>query len=372
MKYPSRLYLTAIFVFLPIAAQEMYNIKTFDREEFIGRLMFPDSNYSGILVIDVPGTGPSTYSMDRRLPGFPPFAYHDIVGNELNSLGAAYFSFNTRYTSIDTTNPPFYEHVEKEKFVKYSPMMKVQDVESIVLLLSSEKRFSHSKIYLLGTSEGASISLLVAERKNVRLDGLFLIGTPPVNGFESAVWQLSGGSTMTNFRAWFDQNEDGKIQWGEYVYGSERIHKSIGNIPFKRFDANGDSLLTEEDFYAYLERRRSDVLESIERRDDEWIWKNYFHVGSQWFEDHRKLGSNSERILKLAIPIYIFHGIQDANCPVEQIWKLHEVIKRKNLDNIHVYTFDDHDHSLNFILWVVKKKPTQGWQSIIHQITKKQ
>ena len=114
----------------------------------------------------------------------------------LRIRSVAYFGFNTRYTSSDTTNPPHFDRVNKDKFVTYSPLTKVRDVEAIVDFFKVDARFSRSHIFLLGVSEGASISALVAERALVPISAIFLIGTPPENGYESAIWHLNGGSSM--------------------------------------------------------------------------------------------------------------------------------------------------------------------------------
>jgi len=67
-----------------------------------------------------------------------------------------------------------------------------------------------------------------------------------------------------------------------------------------------------------------DLLNAIERRDDEWIRKNYGAVNgvgilpltSAWFLEHFSLRSNMEVLPGLNLPIYIFHGTLDQNVDV--------------------------------------------------------
>ena len=135
-------------------------------------------------------------------------------------------------------------------------------------------------------------------------------------------------------------------------------------MSFATLDLNGDSLLTAEDFGMQLRPTLEAIMNALENEDDEWIWDNFFRIGTAWIEEHRTLAPNGELILTLDIPVFLFHGDDDANCPVDGIRRLKETAEAKGKNNIHVHTFADHDHSLEFLGWAIRGTMSEGLQSL--------
>lgn len=346
-----------------VSAQEITRIASSDGEQIVGRLCMPESGFTNKIVIDVPSTGPHTY-LDRRQVGRSLlFNYHDLFAEEFNRRGIAYFSYSTRYTESDTL-PPYFDNVIKDKFITYTPSMKIKDLEAIVKFLKQDARLKSSRFVLLGQSEGTIIATSLVENGSVSVDALLLCGTPSDDVYSTIRWQLSGEASMINFRKFFDTNGDSIIQREEYDNGDQRALKRVGDMSFAALDVNEDSRLTAEDFRLRLRPRLDAVTGAIEHHDDEWIWNNFFRVGIDWIAEHRDLAPNSERILNLDIPIFIFHGDDDANCPVKGIRKLAEAAKAKGKANIHVFTFAEHDHSLEFLGWVIRKTMPEGLRKL--------
>jgi len=353
-----------------LQAQEFIQIPSFDKVIIEGRLNIPSNGYKNTIVIDFPSSGPQTYENMRKIGRNTVFKYHDYFQNEFAKRGIAYFSCSTRYTLPDSTNPPYYDKVEKEKFFSYTPLVKVKDLEEIINFLKKDERLASSKFIILGFSEGALLATLAAERMKVSVDALFLAGAPADDVYTTMLWQLSGASSMINFRKFFDANKDDIIQKSEYENADPRAIARVGGKKFEELDMQEDSVLTAEDFRIILEPNRKQILDAIELDDNEWIWSNYFRVGTQWIKEHRNIEPNSTRILKLDLPVYLFHGSDDANCRVEGIIQIHKNAKELNKQNIHVFIFPDHDHSLEFISWVVRKTLPEGLKTLFEEIEK--
>lgn len=354
---------------LNIQAQEILHIPGFDGEIIEGRLNVPEDGFKDIVVIDVPSSGPHTYMNMRKIGRSTVFKYHDYFQKEFAKRGIAYFSYSTRYTEPDSTNPPYYDKVEKEKFFSYTPSMKVKDLEEVIKYLKTDKRFtSKTKFILLGFSEGAILATLAAKRKIVQVDALFLAGAPADDVYTTMLWQLNGASSMVNFRNFFDENDDSIIQKSEYENADPRAIARMGGKKFEDLDRNVESVLTKEDFKIILNPRRKQILEAIEKGDDEWIWNNFFRVGTEWINEHRSLEPNKTRILKLDLPIYLFHGSDDANCPVSGILQIQNDARELNKENIHVFIFQDHDHTLEFLVWVVRNSLPLGLKTLFDEI----
>jgi pimeloyl-ACP methyl ester carboxylesterase len=236
-----------------LQAQEILRIPSFDDEIIEGRLNVPSIGFIYTIVIDVPSSGPHTYENMRKIGRSLVFKYHDYFQNELAKRGIAYFSYSTRYTMPDSTNPPNYDTVDKEKFFSYTPNVKVKDLEEIIKFLKKDHRLAASKFLILGFSEGALLATLVAERKVVSVDALFLAGTPTDDVYTTMLWQLSGESSMINYRKFFDTNKDSIIQKSEYVNADPRAIARVGGKKFEELDLNNDSVLTAIDFGILLE-----------------------------------------------------------------------------------------------------------------------
>lgn len=348
-------------------SKEIVQIKSFDKEVVEGRLTIPEKDFKGKIVIDVPGSGPHTYENTRSLGKSKVFKYHDYFADEFSRRGIAYFSYSTRHTVPDPSPPDYYK-VNKDKFLSYTPLTKVKDLEEIVKSLKNDIRLSSSRFILLGKSSGSIIASLVAERRLVPIDALFMCGTPSEDIYTTIIWQNSGESSMISFRKFFDINKDNIIQENEYINGDPRAITRVGGQKFVQLDINKDSVLTTEDFRLILRPRLKEIIAAIDRNDDEWIWKNYFRVGTRWINEHCTIEPNKKRILRLDIPVYLFHGVNDNNCSVEGIRKIQIRAQELKKTNIHVFIFPEHNHSLEFLAWVVKKSMPIGLESMFDQV----
>ncbi len=361
--------LCLILAVVPIQAQEILRIQSFDSEVIEGRLTIPSTSFQHKIVIDVPSTGPQTYENTRKIGRSTIFKYHDYFADEFARRGIAYFSYNTRYTVPDTTSP-YFDKVDREKFWSYTPSVKVRDLEAIVRYLRNDKRLASCKFILLGWSEGAIIASLLAERQLVPIEAVFLAGTPPDDVYSTILWQHSGASSMITFRKFFDTNNDGIIQRIEYDSADARAIARVGGKTFGDLDMNGDSVLTTEDFRIILAPRLEEILSAIERKDDEWIWNSFYRIGTRWIDEHRALEPTRTRILRLDMPVFLFHGVDDANCPVEGVVEIQQRARELEKTNIHVFTFPEHDHSLEFLAWVVRRSMPDGLKTLFDQADK--
>lgn len=362
-----------IFVFVltlcPLAAfgSEIVKVRLFDGETMTGKLQLPpDIGTIRELVIYVHGTGPGTY-LDRRKIGGVDFNYFDVFGEEFNRRGIAFFSYSKRGVELSEDGPTF-DKIDREKFKKVVPSIEVKDIAAAIKFLKKDKRLRNAKIVLLGWSEGTIVASMVAEDKNNRVDALFLAGYVHENMSDVIKWQFSGASSMLILKKAFDRNDDGNITREEYESDekaavSMRTQK-LQNAKFEQLDNNKDNLINAADFGKLLEPRYKMILEKIEARDENWIWDNYFRVSINWLNEHFKLEANKTRLLRLKLPIYVFHGADDASCDVNGVYDLKERFAKTKKTNLHTFVFADHNHDLNFLDWAVGKKMPAGIRKI--------
>ncbi len=353
-----------------LAAQpyEMLEIPTAGAGAIVGRLSLPVVGVRNVLVIDVPGSGPNTYENRRRIGRTTEVRYHDLFAAEFARRGVAYFSYNTRYTEVDENTPPSFDRVDKARFWTITPAERTQDLESIIRHLRNDPRLARCRVLLLGWSEGSIIASLAAERKQVPIDGLFLAGVPADDAYSTILWQHGGEASMINLRKFFDSDKDGRITRTEYESGDPRARARVGNKAFDDLDVNRDAALTADDFRLILKPRLQQVLSAVDRQDDDWIWTNFFRVGAGWIQQHQNVEPNRTRIPRLDLPVYLFHGTDDANCPVQGVIDIGNSARERGRTNLRISIVPDHDHSLEFVSWAVTGNLPEGLRILFDQV----
>lgn len=353
-----------------IFGDEIISIKLSDGDSIIGRLELPsDKENVPLLVIFVHGTGPNTYLNKRKIGGIE-FNYFDLFADEFNKRNIGFFSYNRRGVEIGDT-PPYYDRIDSVKYSKYLPLTEAMDVESIISQLRNDGRFSNSKIALLGCSEGTIIASMVADRKIEKVDALLLFGYVNDNLFDVIKWQYSGKSSMINLRKYFDINKDNIIDKSEY-YSTEKPAtigrtRILQNADFTSMDVVKDSVIDYKDFEVTLADYYKNLTTMIDTDNDKWIWNNYFRISTRWLKEHFLLEANKTRLLRIDIPIHIFHGIDDANVPVEGVYDIQDRFKQVDKDNLHCYFFEDHNHDMNYMHWHYEEKISEGLNSIFNK-----
>lgn len=286
----------------------------------------------------------------------------NLIGEEL-----PFFSYSKRGVEIGDS-PPMFDKVDREKFKKVVPSVEVKDLASVIRFIRSDKRLKRTKIVLLGWSEGTIIASMVAEDKKNAVSALFLAGYVHENMFDVIKWQYSGASSMVMLSRAFDRDADGNITKDEYESDDPAAismrTKRLQNAKFELLDNNRDSLLNAKDFGQLAEPGYKLVLEKIKTNDEDWIWKNYFRVSIERLNEHFKLEANKTRLPRLKLPIFIFHGEDDASCDVKGVYDLKEQFSILKKNSLRTFVFKEHNHDLNFLNWAVSKKMPDGIKKI--------
>lgn len=359
--------LIILFFSICVEGSEIVKVQLFDGESISGKLDIPaDSSKVSLVVIYVHGTGPNTY-LNKRKFGDVEFNYFDLFATEFTKRGIGFFTYNRRGVEIGDT-PPYFDDVDSVKYAKYLPSNEVLDIESIISKLRKDKRFEQSKIALLGASEGTIIASMVAERKVERVDGLLLFGYANDNLYDIMKWQLSGAASIINLRKYFDTNHDNAFSREEYesddtiaVMGRTRVLK---NATFDMLNMVKDSVIDIKDFAPRTTPFFEYLQQMIEAGNDSWIWNNYFRVTSAWLKEHYQLEANKTRLLRVDIPIYIFHGVDDANVTIEGMYDLQSRFTEAHKTNLQCFSFEEHNHDLNYLDWPYKQEISKGLNAI--------
>ncbi len=346
---------------------EIKTIKLSDGEKTTARLCLPKDGQINTIVVAVHGTGPYTYLTQRQ-----GFNYYDVLAEGFCEKGAGFFTYNRRGVNLGET-APWFDKVDSVKYAKYLPHTETVDIETMITFLKKDKRFKNCKIILYGMSEGTIIASMVAEREKVKIDALFLHGYAHENMFDIIKWQNTGEGVMILINSIFDKNEDKAVDREEYESDDSTISLYKGylfqNSPFDSVDVVKDNVIDINDIRIMREPFQELLMTKIAENDGTWIWNNYVRVTIGWLREHFALEPNKTRLLRVDIPIYVFHGKEDANVPAESVYDLEVRFKTCDKSNLKTFVFDKHNHDLNFQDWLKTKEYPEGLKKVFETST---
>lgn len=340
---------------------EIKEIRLSDGEKIKARICFPQEPLETI-VFAVHGTGPFTYLTKRGT-----FNYYDVLAEGFCEQGVGFFSYNRRGVELGE-KPPWFDKVDSVRFAKYLPQQEADDIETMVTFLKKDKRFKNCKIILYGISEGTIIASMVVERGNVKVDALFLHGYAHENIYDIIKWQNTGEGVMVMINSIFDIDGDNVISHEEYeredsVLTQYRAYL-FPNMEFDAIDIVKDGVVDIKDINKMRSSFDKILMDKIIETDETWIWNNYVRITIGWLREHFALEPNKSRLLRIDIPIYIFHGADDANVPASSVYDIQNRFKVTGKTNLTIRVFEKHNHDLNFQDWITTKEYSEGLQAL--------
>lgn len=335
----------------------LFHIKAFDGYILDVKIDYPSNSES--IIIFCHGSGANTYDNHREINGIH-FNYFDLFTDEFCKRNIAFCRWNTRGCSLSDVSPEFVS-INANKFETYCPSTSIQDILTIKKFVKTLPQFNQSKVLLMGISEGATlIPFAMTQCKDVA--GVLLLGFSYENMKDTLDWQLSGGSSMVNMCKYFSCSEKGFIEKTDFISDKYNVRSSLfPDTEFEDLDIDKDGKITQNDFALQLADYKIKVLQAIEDNDDEWLRDNYsVHVTSKWCKEHFDLPDVSTVVCSLTVPIYIFQGEDDANIPISDIDKIRTDFDRTGKKNLHIFTFPNNDHDLNYLQYVFSGAISDG------------
>lgn len=333
---------------------EIVKVKSFDGFEVTGRLSVPagEENIQK-LVIFVHGTGPNTYEMRRQvhMAGVR-FKYLDVYADNFVKNGTAFFTYNTRGVSLGEKEPD-YADIDKDTYKQYTPQNIAHDMKYVIEQLKQDSRLSNAEVILLGASEGTITAPLAVLEYGAEADALMLMGYCNENMREVLEYQLGGGMSFFNYTVFFNVVGSEGITKEQYEADPNEVVEALfASTPFEDIDLDGDGLITEADLSVMVAPIRDGLFEAVEKGDDDWIEENMSAIMpplmTDWFTAHFELPKTEDIMAKVDIPIYIFQGTYDANCPVQGTYDVQSRFEELGKTNLTVNIYEGYNHDLNF------------------------
>lgn len=329
------------------------------------KINYPNLSAVDKLIIFVNASGPFTYNTKRKTHNGKFFNYFDIFANESINRGYAFCSYSTRGVK-DGETPPFFAEINDKEYETYIPQNSILDVIDIISYLKMQSRFINSKVILLGWSEGTIIAPLIALNNNIHVDALLLAGYCNSNLWDILEWQLSGNAILVNWNRLFDYDKKGFFTKNDFELDKYNVRKGIfGDTEFEEIDLNKDGIIDINDTAPLCIEHKNNMFKAIENNDDEWLKNNHgIRLTSAWFHGHKMLEPNSKVLPLLDIPIHIFHGENDASCPVQFAYDIKNTFDEMKKNNLFIHTFANHDHDLNYMTYIYNDFLSEGISKI--------
>lgn len=311
------------------------------------------------VVIFCHGSGANTYD-NHRVINDKEFNYFDLFADEFCQRDIAFCRWNTRGCQ-PSDNPPDFVSIREKDFQTYCPSTSIKDIVTVTNFVKAMPQFRNTDIIFMGISEGATlIPFAAAQYKDVT--GLLLLGFSYENMKDTLDFQLSGGSSMVNMCKWFDCSDKGFIDKSDFELDKYQVRPAVfPDTDFEELDIDKDGKITKNDFALQLATYKAEVFNAIENDNDDWLRNNYsVHITSKWCKEHFALPSVSTVLCSLSMPIYVFQGENDANIPSSDIAKIRYDFERAGKDNLNIFTFQNHDHDLNYLQFPFYGKISEG------------
>jgi pimeloyl-ACP methyl ester carboxylesterase len=115
---------------------------------------------------------------------------------------------------------------------------------------------------------------------------------------------------------------------------------------FSLFDTNRDGVVTPPDVRADWQFQQ--ILRAVQERDEDFLWKNVVNLSSAYLLEDWSRPPNHTALLKLNIPLAIFHGQDDGTCRMEGAREAEQAFAAAHRDNLTVRIYPKADHDLNW------------------------
>ncbi len=270
--------------------------------------------------------------------------YLDFYADELARRGIAFFRMSKR--GCQALSEPPYMKVDREVFAKATHPVLLADYEQALQNLRKQPEIDEDRIVLIGASEGTRLAPQLALRSPAGIAGIIMAGYAADNAKNTVIWQNSIGP-WRNIQHLFPAARDGALTKEEYdAFTAEPANAPIAQaVPFTVLDADADGSLTAQDLEQMNRPRLDAILKAVDEGDDELLWRAVLNLSSEYLRSWWVSEPNSAFLLKLDIPLAIFHGGLDGACRVEGVHETEKTLEEAGKDNLttHIYPMSNHD-----------------------------
>ena len=284
--------------------------------------------------------------------------YYDYHARELAKRGVALFRISKRGCAFDAAGVL---QVDRAIFSKATSTVLIDDYSRALEALRARKDVDTSRIILMGASEGTRLAPQLALRAPAGIVGLSLMSFQPDNIHDTVVWQ----NTVGVWRAitfLIPGAADGTITRAEYDEALKTNASIAQRFPFAPYDADKDGTVTRAETLTLLRPRLDAILKAVDDRNDDFVWQSLLNLSSAYLLDGWTADPTRAFLLKLSVPVGIFHGELDGTTRVEGVRETDAAFKSAGKTTLTVRTYPGLDHDLGWTIPAAKGDGPQPFQ----------
>jgi pimeloyl-ACP methyl ester carboxylesterase len=300
------------------------------------------------------GAGPWTFDrwVERPRTSFDAAMYSDpnavnycgFYAEQLTRRGIAAFWTNKR-GCVPLRDRP-YRRVNRRIFAQATPRVLLEDYRCALEALRRQRDIDANSLVLVGLSEGTVLAPRLAAASPQGIAGIVMVGYVEDNTKDVVTWQNTIGP-WRNVARLFDTDGDGKVTRQEFDAVQQGAPGNAGAaVNFNLFDGNRDGVITPADVNA--KQQAEAIRQAVQKRDDDYLWQNVANLSSAYLLEDWNRPPNHTTLLKLNIPLAIFHGQDDGSCRVEGVYETQQAFAAAHRNNLTVRIYPKADHDLNW------------------------
>jgi len=316
-----------------------------------GKLSLPAGAKGQVpVVFRLHGAGPRTFdnAIQYQDAGGQPrvYRYYDSFAHELARRGVAFFRISKRGCTSDSSGQPA---IDRSVFSKATPSVLLDDYAKALDALRQRTEIDADRIVVLGSSEGTRLAPRLTTRSPKGIVGLVLMGYQSVSFRETIVWQNTVGP-WRNVQKLIPAAADGQLTRAEYDAAVKTNPMLARVLNFGSLDADGDGTVTREELSRMNRKRHDAILKAVDKRDDDFLWQYLLNLSSAYLLEDWNGEPTHVTLLKLDIPIAIFHGELDGTASIEGVREAETAFRAAGKTNLVVRAYPDGDHDLNWTI----------------------
>jgi pimeloyl-ACP methyl ester carboxylesterase len=314
-----------------------------------GKLSIPAGATGPVpVVFELHGAGPRNYDNAVRFRDtdgqLKTIRYYDYYAREYARRGVAFFRMSKRGCSADSTGRPI---VDRAIFSKATSTVLLSDYERGLDELRRRGEIDATRIVLGDSSEGTRLAPMLALRSPNGIVALSLMSYQADNLHDTVVWQNTEGP-WRNVTRLIPGAADSALTRAEYDAAVAGDASIAPRLPFAILDADTSGVVTPAELQRLTKPRLDAILKAVEDRNDDLLWQALLNLSSAYLLDGWNAEPTSSSLLRVDLPIAIYHGELDGTTRVEGVRETAAAFREAGKSNLTTNFYPALDHDLGW------------------------